>query len=203
MKYLWKVAVDLDDVTVDFFAGVIASMNREFGVSIDKETVTTWDDNVVKLFDWKTYGYRSWWDWMKDRDWLWSTFDAIPGAIGGIAALRARGYYVEALTSKPMWAEAQVWKWLGKWRPAFNQVTITSLEHPKHELSDADILVDDKPGNIDGWVKDGRFGVLFRQPWNDAYDIPSSSIRVMGWGGVLGAIDIIAALEGIGEEVKS
>ena len=89
-------------------------------------------------------GYASWWDWLRDRDWLWSTFPAVEGAIGGIKRLRAAGHYVECVTSKPEWAEFNVWKWLGKWRPAFNQVTIVNTGQSKLDFTDADVIVDDK-----------------------------------------------------------
>jgi 5'(3')-deoxyribonucleotidase len=189
------IAIDLDDVTIDFFQGVIDSMYREFGILLLKEDVLTWDDNNVKLFPWKDYGYKNWWDWMRQRDWLWATFSAIPGAIGGINALRAKGHYLECLTSKPSWAEPQVWKWLGRWRPAFNQVTIVDLNHPKESMSQADILVDDKWDNIVNWVgsADDRLGILYSQPWN--YDMPVSRteriVRASTWHGVLETVALM------------
>jgi 5'(3')-deoxyribonucleotidase len=191
------IGIDLDDVVLDFFSGVIDSMYREFGVLLLKEDVTTWDDNEVKMFPWQDYGYKSWWDWMRERDWLWATFQAIPGAVAGVHALRAKGHYVECLTSKPSWAEPQVWKWLGRWRPPFQQVTIVDLEHPKHSVSQADILVDDKPSNIEDWVAsaEDRYGILYRQPWNDDMVLPERASRALTWHGVL---DTVALFEEVG-----
>jgi 5'(3')-deoxyribonucleotidase len=187
-----QVAVDLDDVVVDFFAGVIDSMYREFGVYILKEDVTSWDDNPVKMFNWKDYGYGSWWDWMKSREWLWAGFQAVPGAIGGIAALRSQGHYVSCVTSKPDWAEHNVWKWLGKWRPGFQNVTIVDIDHPKHTVSDADILVDDKPENIINWVEsdDDRLGIIFDQPWNRAV-YGERIVRAGSWHGVVETVELL------------
>ena len=192
-----RIAVDLDDVTIDFFQGNIDSMYREFGVYLLKEDVLTWDDNLVKLFPWKDYGYKSWWEWLRERDWLWATFPAIPGAIGGIHALRKQGYYVECLTSKPEWAEAQVWRWLGRWRPAFQQVTIVDMDHPKHEASDADILIDDKYENVANWVTSDleRFGILYDQPWNRHYELPERVVRVSTWHGVLEVVALFEEVE--------
>lgn len=186
------VAIDLDDVTLDFFQGVIDSMYREFGVMLLKEDVTTWDNNPVKLFDWKSHGYKSWWDWMKDHDWLWATFPAIPGAMGGIHALREQGHYVECVTSKPDWAEATIWTWMGRWKPEFQRVTITKLNDSKADATDAEILVDDKPQNILEWIEsdEDRLGVLFDQPWNRGQIIPERVIRVATWEGVLEAVNV-------------
>lgn len=180
------VAVDLDDVVLDFFQGVIDAMYREFDVYILKEDITTWDDNQVKLFPWKDYGYKSWWDWMQKREWLWANFDAVPGAVGGISALRGAGHHVELLTAKPEWAEHNVWKWLGLWRLPVTSVRIVGVNDTKHAVSDADILVDDKPSNIQGWVDsdDTRLGVLFDQPWNRDMEIGERMVRVASWHGV-------------------
>lgn len=171
------LAVDLDDVTVDFFRGVISSIYQEFGVLIDKDACTTWDDNPVKSFPWKSYGYKSWWEWMKERDWLWAVFPAVPGAIGGIHALRESGHFVEALTSKPRWAEPWVWKWLGRWRPPFHRVTIVPTGESKSAWSDAELLIDDKPDNCKDFVLNGRKAILFSQPWN--WDVNETKWRGM------------------------
>jgi 5'(3')-deoxyribonucleotidase len=194
------VALDLDDVVVDFFQGVIDAMGREFAVFIDKADVTEWDKNPVKEFAWKDYGWKSWWDWMQERDWLWSTFPAIPGAIGSINALREAGHEPELLTSKPKWAESQVWTWLGRWKPAVNRVTITDLETPKHRRSDADVLVDDKPSNVLDWLKSDkhREAILFDQPWNRSVDVLAPVAggrlwRAKNWEDVLRIIDLMEA----------
>ena len=193
---MMRVAVDLDDVTVDFFAGVIHSMNIEFGASIEKELCVSWDDNPVKLFDWKSYGYKSWWDWMSRRDWLWATFQAVPGAIGGINRLRQDGHYVEALTSKPEWAEPQVWRWLGRWRPPFNQVTLVDLNRTKDTkamYSTSDILIDDKPQNIEEWVasETDRVGIIFDQPWNQKVRTQPDVFRARDWREVVALVKFL------------
>jgi len=164
-----RLAFDLDDVVIDFTTGVLDSMYREFGVVIVKDEITTWDKNPMKLFPWHEYGYDHWFDWLKDRDWLWGLFPAIPGAIANIRAMRFDdGHYVECLTAKPVWAEPQVWKWLGRWRPAFQVVTIAGSGDSKAELSIADVLIDDRADNCFDWLDSDseRFAVLYDQPWN-------------------------------------
>jgi hypothetical protein len=104
---------------------------------------------------------RSWWKWMRERDWLWPNFDAVPGAIGALCQLREEGHYLECVTAKPEWAEASVWKWMGKWRPPFHRVTITDLDTPKSEVTEADALVDDKLSNVREFHKAAGVGILF------------------------------------------
>lgn len=157
------VAIDLDDVTVDFCGGLTRSYELEFGVPLaDLNAVGSWGLKLGEPTDvLLAAGYRSVWDWLKDREWLWGQFPAVPGAIGGIATLRAQGHYVEAVTSKPKWAEHNVWKWLGRWRPPFNRVTIVNSKQRKVDLTDAGVIVDDKLATCQEFVKAGRAAVWF------------------------------------------
>jgi hypothetical protein len=157
------VAVDLDDVVVDFVVGLQRSHLIEFGRELP--ITGTWTTPLAQLQTegLKAAGYKSVWAWLKDREWLWAQFDAVPGAIGGIAALRADGHYVEAVTSKPTWAEHNVWKWLGKWRPPFNRVTIVSSKDRKVDFTDAGIIIDDKLETCVDFNKAQRSAVWFNR----------------------------------------
>ena len=117
------LAVDLDDVVLDFANGVLNAFETEFGETHPYDG-DPWGPSMVAFTKHPTLlaaGYKSWWDWLRARDWLWSNFPAVPGAIGGLQTLRHQGHYLECVTSKPEWAEPQVWKWLGKWRAPFNR----------------------------------------------------------------------------------
>lgn len=168
------IAVDLDDVVLDFVGGVIRAVNTEYGTKLRLEDVTNWE--LKKVLN-PIIG-RSWWAWLRDREWLWANFDVVPGAIGGIDTLRRQGHYLELVTSKPEWAEHNVWKWLGKWRPAFNRVTIVGPKDRKVTMTDAEILVDDKPSNCAEFVLVGRGAILFDMPHNRGFkNLP----RVDSW----------------------
>ena len=138
-----RVAVDLDDVCVDFVGGVVAAMRKEYGVKITDQQLEECGFNLHPLLD-PIIG-DDWWQWLKTHEWIWSHFDAVDGAMGALRTLRRNGHYLVCVTSKPDWAEAQVWRWLGKWRPPFQQVIITSKDDVKAEFTDADILIDDMP----------------------------------------------------------
>lgn len=130
---------------------------------------------------------RNWWDWMRDRDWLWENFPAVNGAIGGLDRLRRAGYYLEIVTSKPQWAEYAVWKWLGKWRPPVNRVTIVGPKDIKAEFTDASILIDDKAENISEFILYGGEGILFSRPHNRSVNI-AGAYRADNWGQVVDLI---------------
>lgn len=160
------LGIDLDDVVVDFIGGVRKAFATEYGEEgIPEYNGSAWGDEVVAFTKHPLLlasGYKSWWDWLREREWLWAQFPAVPGAIGGLKILRNEGHYLEAVTSKPEWAEHNVWKWLGLWRPPFQRVTIinSQLKQRKVDLTDAELMVDDKEGTCQEFVDDGRRGVL-------------------------------------------
>ena len=143
-------------------------------------------------------GYDSWWDWLRERDWLWGTADAIDGAIAAVRTLRARGHYLEMLTSKPRWAEPQVWRWLGKWRPAFHRATIidSSKRERKVDATDADVMVDDKFKTCEEFVEAGRRAILF-DPGNVHRQrvVGTGIAHAASWSEVLEIIEIWEEVE--------
>lgn len=170
------IAVDLDDVVLDFVGGLRAALKKEYGVVIEADDIR--DFNLRPYLD-PIIG-RSWWSWMKDRAWIWSHFEAIDGAIGTIDRLRRDGHYLELVTSKPEWAEHNVYRWLGKWRPAFQRVTITGPTDSKVDFTNADILIDDKVENVKAFIEAGRDALLFSRPHNRKDKI-AGAVRVDNW----------------------
>ncbi len=189
------IAVDLDDVMLDFVGGLITAVKKEYDVDITPQQLadTGWD--LHPLLD-PIIG-RSWWSWLRDRDWLWAQFPAINGAIGGIDKLRRQGHYLELVTSKPEWAEHNVYRWLGKWRPAFQRVTIISLETRKVDVTDATWLVDDKPENIKHFTEQDRKGILFTRPHNEGDRTARGMYVADTWSQIVSTINHIEHLENI------
>jgi len=183
------LAIDLDDVILDFVdSGIIRCINREFDAGLIAERdITDWD--LSKVLDPIVGG--SWWDWWRKRDWLWAQCDAVPGAIGGLQKLRDAGHYLEVVTSKPEWAEAQTWRWLGKWRPPVHQVTIIGMGESKADSTDADIIIDDKPENCFEFLEDGRQAILFDRPHNRAAELRPGMDRVFNWRGMATGLEML------------
>ena len=188
-----KIAVDLDDVVVDFFARVVQCYNKEFGERVAVEDVTGWDDNPIKKSSHFGDGqmFPNWWAWWESRG-LWSDCDAIDGAIGGLYELHADGHQVELLTSKPVWARPDLYKWLHEWNPYFDSLTIVDENSPdklsKAEVSDATLLIDDRPSNVYSWADAGRPAILFTQPWNVGTKLYRHTYRASSWRDLLGLV---------------
>lgn len=165
------LAVDLDDCVLDLTGGIRSIVKREYGVEVPE--FEAWDLNLVL----EPILGRKWMNWFRERDWLWATLPAVEGAIGTLDLLHRDGHYLECVTSKPEWARHSVWKWLSLWRPRFDQVTIVGPDDRKVDFTAADLLVDDKPENVQEFLREGRGGILFDRPHNRH----SSLARARGW----------------------
>lgn len=185
---LW-IALDLDDVVLEFVAGVCETISRDFGVNVRPEDVTDWE--FGKFLD-QHIGY-SWWEWLEDHAYVWGDkFKPVPGALGGIEKLRRAGHRLEIVTAKPPWAEDQLWTWLAKYKPRVHQVTIVPVEHisRKQDVTDADVLVDDKYENAVEWARSGRPAILYNRPHNAKFDaIPEGVVRAGSWARVVEIIE--------------
>jgi uncharacterized HAD superfamily protein len=128
-----KLAVDVDDVVLDFGNRVIDTVNMEYGTDLRLEDITSW--NLNELLD-PILG-EDWWAWWEERDWLWANAKAIPGAIGGLRRLHQQGHYIELVTAKPYWARKGLNQWLGKWNPYYDALIVGEARPPmvKHEVS--------------------------------------------------------------------
>lgn len=180
------IAIDLDDVVLGFVDLLCTAVSTEYGVDLRPEDITEWD--LRKVLD-PIVG-ENWWHWWKERDWLWAQAKAVPGAIGSIRTLRRAGHYTEIVTSKPEWAEAQTWRWLGKWRPPVNQVTIVGMDERKLDRTDAALIIDDKPETCIEWAEAGRTALLFSRPHNHMSRVHTAhtgqrAVRVSGWNGAM------------------
>jgi len=186
------VAIDLDDVTVDFMHGVMDAFETEYGGRWPYAG-HSWSSALEAFYKHPLFlesGYKSWWEWLRDREWLWARFPAVPGAIGGIARLRTAGWYVEAVTSKPKWAEHNVWKWLGHYRPPFNAVTIVSPDMDKVAFTTAAVIVDDKEATCRSFHRDGRQAVLFAR--HEQHE-PGPYLVARDWEDVIKHMEVLSA----------
>jgi len=182
------IALDSDDVVVAFLAGVCESINRDYDAHITPEDFTSWAMAPVV----EPILGEPWWGWMRRHAWLWGEkFKPVPGAIGGIESLRRNGHWLEIVTNKPEWAESEVWKWYGRYKPPVNQVTIVPLEGPerraKHDVTSAVLLVDDKPEACEEWAasRNDRFAFLFDQPHNRSAAVRPGVTRVRDWNHIV------------------
>jgi 5'(3')-deoxyribonucleotidase len=182
------LAIDADDVIVDFCGRVIETVNMEYDAQLTLADVKSWNLNL--LLD-PILG-EDWWLWWEERDWLWAKASAIPGAIGGLRRLHQQGHIIDIVTAKPDWARAGFSQWLGKWQPYYDRVIVGPARPPmvKSEWTDARLLVDDKPDNVLDFFNKGRQAILYDRPHNWDFDHKEAGIpRAYNWAEVLHIIE--------------
>jgi hypothetical protein len=182
-----KAAFDFDDVLVDFVGAWLLGLLEERGfcyyredIALDGWDMGPWANKV--LFETglgESYTGMDWLEWLNHpgRIKYWDEAETTPGALEALNDLASAGVELELLTNKPRWAHTVVWSWLFRTDAPFGGVRI--LNHmSKEQASDADILVDDRPGTIRKWEATGRTGILYarsqnasdRAGFNVAYD---------------------------------
>lgn len=117
----------------------------------------------------------------EDHKWMWSEGvklglfrygHMIRGARRGLERLHADGYKIEVITHRPETAVNDTLDWLSLFFKDIPIAGVHILSNGESKTSvPADILVDDKPENVQEWVDDGRRAIQFLQPWNWDHNI--------------------------------
>jgi len=182
------IAVDVDDVLLDFGGRVIQTVNKEYDAKLTSADITSW--NLNELLD-PILG-EDWWAWWEERDWLWAKADAIDGAMGALRVLHQKGYRIELVTAKPDWARKGLNLWLSRWNPWYDALIIGPARPAMNKtwVTNADLLIDDKPDNCKDFTDDGRMAILFTRPHNLGFTASSIGARRAGnWRHALMLID--------------
>lgn len=147
------------------------------------------------------------WDYLmnnitpEDWDWLWKEGielglfrygHVVTGSQIGVRKLREQGHKVSIVTHRPDSAVADTIDWLSLLQNpragvVFDGVHILTNGERKSSVV-GDVLVDDKPSNIEDWVGHGRRGILFDREWNQD-ETPAGSIRAYGWEDVTDIVE--------------
>ena len=186
------IALDMDDVVLDFVKGVLETVNRDFDANVKPEDITDW--NFGQFIN-PIIGY-DWWEWLEGHAHVWGDkFKPVPGAIGGIVTLRRAGHYIEIVTSKPEWAEDATWDWFAKYKVRPHRLTLVPLidgvAPKKSEVTDARVLVDDRFENCEEFAAKGRAAILYNRPHNLGYEkTPGGVERAADWSEVLNLLGV-------------
>ena len=150
---------------IDFVGAWIHSVNMELGGD--------WKREDLRLEGWDMAAHASeivgchWLnDWFRQHIGYWMDADTTKGAVKCINRL-SENFDIEIVTNKPDWARVVVWDWLHWHNPNVFRVTVTD-HFAKHEVSNADILIDDRPDTVRRWIdsRPGRYGILFDRSQN-------------------------------------
>lgn len=177
------IAVDLDGVCYEWDKTVQYMLRTYRGASVHQQSES--------------------WDWVRDNvpqeDWRWVWSDGVrlglfryghmvTGARIGLEALADEGHQLTIVTHRPGVAVHDTVDWISLY---FKDIPLAGLHiltngEPKTSVH-ADVLIDDKPANLEAWADAGRTAIQFVRRWNtDYYD--KRVIQANGWHEVVDAL---------------
>ena len=107
-----RLGIDLDGVVADFNAGWMTRYNAEHGTELTPSQVTDWGA-MIPLTHFKSI--QEFWRWARNGDGpgLFRHLPLLPGAIPALERL-ARHHELVIITTKPSWANAETFSWIGE-----------------------------------------------------------------------------------------
>lgn len=173
-----RVLVDSDGVMSDLLTPAIEVINKVGGYSFKPEDVK--DYNICEGL-----GVPHMWTALKTACATPSFvrgFGVIPGSLEGVKELRqiADVYAVTTPMTVPTWAFERA-LWLDE-KMGFTKDFVVQTE-AKHVI-EGDILIDDKPQNVEEWAKHHPegLGIIFNATYNrDFVTMQKNIVRALGW----------------------
>lgn len=179
-----KILVDVDGVQADLVPAFLSALYRYWGRYHTVEQWTDWDPVKCGICADETQA-RAAFHLIGPEV---RTLPYIPGALAGVAELRAYGHQVIALTA-PIFQKDWLYgraMWLSD--IGYNDKTIVFTRDKS--LVPGDVLIEDNPEYACDWAAANPQGtaILLDQPWNrfkDLIDTPVNVIKAYGWSDVL------------------
>jgi 5'(3')-deoxyribonucleotidase len=157
-----RLGIDLDGVVADFNTGWMTRYNAEQGTNLTPDQVTDWDA-MIPLTHFASID--EFWRWARNGNGpgLFRHLPVLPGAHSALKRL-SRNHQIVIVTTKPRWANAETFSWIGDNDIPTREVHIIGRKW----LVDCDIYLDDGPHNLEGLVRhrSNRVVCRFVQPWN-------------------------------------
>jgi 5'(3')-deoxyribonucleotidase len=161
-----RLGIDLDGVVADFNTGWMSRYNLEQGTCLTPDQVTHWGA-MIPLTHFASM--TDFWRWARNDDdpGLFRHLPMLPDAHGALTRL-SKHHQIVIITTKPRWANAETFSWIGDNAIPTREVHIIGRKW----LIDCDIYLDDGPHNLEALVTHRPDSVVCRfvQPWN--YPIP-------------------------------
>ena len=186
------IAVDFDDVLIDFFPAMVEFFNLRENTSYKKE-------------DLRTFYISQFWNWTPDEtrknilDFyeVEKSYDIknVAGSVEGIKKLKENNDLI-VITGRPSHTLDFMKGWLDEYFPdIFKDIYFTNFffggEKSKSEICrevGAEVMIDDSISFIEDAAKHGIQALLFNSPWNQG-ELPQNVTRVHSWN------EIVAHLE--------
>lgn len=167
-----KIAVDVDNVLADTMGMFCREASKVLGrhvsrTEIKRHTIV----GSLPLSAPRIYGILNG---------VWERWHEIPLVESDTPSLLQKlldqGLQVYIVTSRPSRSLGQVRRWLATQKIPHSVFRGVGGNQPKTRVP-ADGLVDDAPEQVEGYIRQGRAGFLYTQPWNERATI-AGSIRI-------------------------
>ncbi len=173
------IALDIDNVLADTMNNLCLKLSDYLGYTVTKVEIRNHrvvdsirvDPRII----------------FKLQDEVWAEWHHIPPTEIGIAkiveSIRSSGLRVYIATARPARSVNDVKAWLRKQEIGYDELFALGPTSSKLEVP-ADVLVDDAPEYVFGFLEDGREGFLYDQPWN-RYEMLHPVPRIKSLGELL------------------
>ena len=198
-----KLAIDLDDVLVDFANPFSAYIKKKYNIKLNNRHF--YKINWAEEFGWdKKRAISSILEFLKSPE--FDDLKPIPGAQDGVEQLK-KYHDLVVVTGRPKEVLEQSKSWLEKYFTfMFSEVYATDFHivrkgrKGKGELcreKGVEAIIEDFPDYGQECLDAGIKVYLFSRPWNNMLDLPEEMIRVESWTEI---VDKLSFNEKAGEE---
>lgn len=172
-----RAGVDLDGVIADLLTPFTKKINKEFGLSLKHEDITSFHfADCIPGLDWDSI--KSVWENPK----FILKQPLLPWAKWGINRLKGLGYTIYIITARKSYLKQATLQWLEKHEIHFDEIVTGKREEKWSyiERKGLDIFIEDKAQNALEAVRSCERVYLIDAPYNKQLDEPKI-IRVEGW----------------------
>lgn len=184
-----KIAIDVDGVLAEQISPALEAIDSDHHMT--KSDIQRWDQPIPEAeTNIKEVIEKN----LQDMEFVLS-MSAISGAIEGMKDLQRLGHSLYIITDRPSSARLATKEWIIQQGIPFDKITHTNGKSKAE--SDARVLIDDYPKNIDEFAGKSRYGLLFSQPWNESYQLTGrNQYRVRDWTEVVSKINSLETTVG-------
>lgn len=172
-----RIAVDIDNVTLEFQPYWQQVYEEWFGQPVDEEYMGSWDavvdathfDTSLEFFEWF------------DRAGGWDDMPWIPGAPGALERLARSNAIVFVTARGGDAARAATNRWFNRWQKELWPHAELRVSVPNKTVVPASIYIDDAVHNLHDIIVAGRPAIVFDQPWNEGIEDGGAAFTSPFW----------------------
>lgn len=169
MKDLEKIIFDVDNVLADTIGCWCKKASEHLGYVVTKTDIKS--HKIVGSISMSPK------EIFRLQDEVWAEWDKLSPMESNLAeklkTIRDGGFKIHIATARPLRSRTFVTNWLERMRIQYDDFHSLGPYRFKAEIP-CDALVDDAPEQIERFVRDGRVGFLYKQPWNSEAKIVKS-----------------------------